>query len=81
MSNTVNYSIRPDDSHCTLNISDIKDKRIAVPNDENRKPKVYTSTVGKAKGNTINDPKIVLQDIISQLENQNRLLKHFYAKI
>lgn len=74
MSNTANYSIHPDDSHCASNVND---KKNTEPNDENRKPKVYTSTVGKAKGNNINDPKIVLQDIISQLENQNRLINGF----
>lgn len=39
------------------------------------KPAIFTSTVGKASGNNANNPASVLQDIITQLENQNKALQ------
>lgn len=39
------------------------------------KPTMFTSTVGKASGNVAANPTLLLQDIIVQLESQNRVLK------
>lgn len=36
------------------------------------KPAIFTSTVGKASGNNANNPATMLQDIITQLETQNK---------
>ncbi|XP_026495474.1 dystrophin-like [Vanessa tameamea] len=38
------------------------------------KPAIFTSTVGKASGNKAN-PAITLQDVITQLENENKAIK------
>lgn len=35
------------------------------------KPVIFTSTVGKASGNK-NNPAVTLQDVITQLENENK---------
>ncbi|XP_045527256.1 dystrophin-like [Pieris brassicae] len=45
------------------------------------KPAIFTSTVGKASGNTANNPANTLQDIISQLENQTRALKDISCQL
>lgn len=42
---------------------------------KDEKPAIFTSTVGKASGNSVNNPTIMLQDIINQLESQNIALK------
>ncbi|CAH0590066.1 unnamed protein product [Chrysodeixis includens] len=39
------------------------------------KPAIFTSTVGKASGNNANNPTTMLQDIITQLETQNKALQ------
>ncbi|CAH2089783.1 unnamed protein product [Euphydryas editha] len=38
------------------------------------KPAMFTSTVGKASGNK-NNPAVTLQDVITQLENENKAIK------
>ncbi|XP_077300885.1 uncharacterized protein LOC143921444 [Arctopsyche grandis] len=69
VSHSIHYPLQTKDVQCD---SALNEKQA---NFENRIPKVYTSTVGKANGNNINDPKHVLQDIIGQLENQNKALR------
>ncbi|CAB3242422.1 unnamed protein product [Arctia plantaginis] len=39
------------------------------------RPAMFTSTVGKASGNTASNPASLLQDIITQLETQNKALQ------
>ncbi|XP_041984755.1 dystrophin-like [Aricia agestis] len=45
------------------------------------KPAMFTSTVGKASGNNANNPASTLQDIITQLENQNKALKELSQQL
>ncbi|KAL0869611.1 hypothetical protein ABMA27_005865 [Loxostege sticticalis] len=45
------------------------------------KPAMFTSTVGKASGNSANNPASLLQDIINQLEMQNRALKDLSTQL
>lgn len=52
-----------------------QENQVTTSNKETKKHKVYTSTVGKAGGNNLTDPRTILEDIIIKLENQNRALK------
>ncbi|CAG9795534.1 unnamed protein product [Diatraea saccharalis] len=46
------------------------------------KPAIFTSTVGKASGNGVNNsPASLLQDIITQLETQNKALKDLSTQL
>ncbi|CAG5030032.1 unnamed protein product [Parnassius apollo] len=42
---------------------------------------IFTSTVGKASGNNANNPATTLQDIIMQLETQNKALKELSSQL
>ncbi|CAG9563774.1 unnamed protein product [Danaus chrysippus] len=44
-------------------------------------PSMFTSTVGKASGNKANNPVVTLQDIITQLENQNKALMELSGQL
>ncbi|KAG6454853.1 hypothetical protein O3G_MSEX008907 [Manduca sexta] len=46
-----------------------------------KKGKMFTSTVGKASGTTDNNPSTVLQDIIVQLETQNKALQDLSTQL
>ncbi|XP_050682595.1 dystrophin-like isoform X2 [Leptidea sinapis] len=45
------------------------------------KPAIFTSTVGKASGNSAGNPASTLQDIIQQLENQTIALKEISCQL
>ncbi|XP_068620266.1 dystrotelin-like isoform X2 [Battus philenor] len=45
------------------------------------KPKIFTSTVGKASGNSSAHPATTLQDIITHLETQNKALKELSSQL
>ncbi|KAM3956685.1 uncharacterized protein ACR2FA_009335 [Aphomia sociella] len=45
------------------------------------KPAIFTSTVGKASGNAANNPASMLQDIITQLETQNKALEDLSSQL
>ncbi|XP_059059649.1 dystrophin-related protein 2-like [Achroia grisella] len=45
------------------------------------KPTIFTSTVGKASGNGANNPTCMLQDIITQLETQNKALEDLSSQL
>ncbi|CAH0713132.1 unnamed protein product, partial [Brenthis ino] len=47
---------------------------------KNEKPAIFTSTVGKACGNKAN-PAVTLQDVINQLENENKVIKELTEQI
>ncbi|KAL4703095.1 hypothetical protein ACJJTC_018132 [Scirpophaga incertulas] len=56
------------------------DKPINVKQAEN-KPSMVTSTVGKASGNNVNGTTTLLQDIIVQLEMQNKAIKDLSVQL
>lgn len=45
------------------------------------RPAIFTSTVGKASGNIANSPVSMIQDIITQLETQNRALQDLLTQL
>ncbi|XP_026763351.1 dystrophin-like [Galleria mellonella] len=45
------------------------------------RPVIFTSTVGKASGNAVNNPAVMLQDIITQLESQNKALEDLSSQL
>ncbi|XP_049876859.1 uncharacterized protein LOC126374330 isoform X2 [Pectinophora gossypiella] len=45
------------------------------------KPAMFTSTVGKASGHAASNPASMLQDIIAQLESQNKALKELSTQL
>ncbi|XP_050352163.1 dystrophin-like [Nymphalis io] len=50
------------------------DKLVNSVKRKESKPAIFTSTVGKASGNKAN-PAVTLQDVITQLENENKAIK------
>lgn len=57
---------------------DASEKRTDADSSSRRKredkPAIFTSTVGKASGHNTNNPAVILQDIIDQLETKNKLV-------
>ncbi|KAF9422326.1 hypothetical protein HW555_001916 [Spodoptera exigua] len=45
------------------------------------RPVIFTSTVGKASGNNGNNPAVVLNDIITQLETQHKSLQELSSRL
>ncbi|XP_075980911.1 dystrophin-related protein 2-like [Anticarsia gemmatalis] len=45
------------------------------------KPAIFTSTVGKASGHNANNPANILQDIISELEMQNKMIQEISSRL
>ncbi|XP_048483681.1 dystrophin-1 [Plutella xylostella] len=45
------------------------------------RPAIFTSTVGKASGNNKNNPTVMLQDIIAQLESQHKVWKNLTEQL
>lgn len=52
--------------------SDKFEKAGSVRRRKEERPTIFTSTVGKASGNNAHNPANTLQDIITQLETQNK---------
>ncbi|RVE46221.1 hypothetical protein evm_009111 [Chilo suppressalis] len=61
---------------CSKKSTDKVENHGTVRRKSDGKPAMFTSTVGKASGNCVNNsPATMLQDIIMQLETQNKALK------
>ncbi|GBP27259.1 hypothetical protein EVAR_77273_1 [Eumeta japonica] len=54
---------------------------VEKPNIEAEKPIIFTSTVGKASGNKNSNPAVLLEDIITQLEKQNRAFQDLSQQV
>ncbi|CAH2042641.1 unnamed protein product, partial [Iphiclides podalirius] len=57
------------------------DHPASVRRRKEQRPTIFTSTVGKASGNNAQNPATTLQDIIMQLETQNKALKELSIQL